>query len=184
MKIEQKLILDLDADTPVICNQSGCTKKASHEFGGLFYCLVHWNSCQILKGLEGLQIGDDGSPTDKKWLNSFACLAGELMWDDTSISKAKIENRATEFAVEGSTVMFSIVRHPVGRNIRERWAFDLATLQWQKVGEELLKCRYKQSQHGNYFLCPDCWGALDVTPGRAKCTNWECDFVDYHEHSL
>jgi hypothetical protein len=162
------------------CNWPGCGIPAHNYVDGVDYCPTHETGRLrqiVLCGLPRLRLDKQGRPRDRRWLNKLSRLAG----DGYYLTKGKIESRAVKFTHRGASVWFSIDRHPVGRVVRERWAFNLETGRCRRVWHRTIESSYKWNKRG-YYECPKCGFALLVSPGRAKCS--QCDYVDLHEHSI
>jgi hypothetical protein len=147
------------------------------------YCEQHYEPTLQRLVIEGVAAGIDGKgdcPAVKGWLNKFARLVA-VSWDAPGgLTKAKIEQRGFDFATNGTAVLFSILRHPVGRETRTRWSIDPTTRESKLLEDVIVKTCFPLDEDGK-LRCPDCGALLDVTPGRASCS--ECDYGALHEHS-
>ena len=162
------------------CNWPGCGIPVHNYVDGVDYCPTHATSRLrqiVLRGLPSLKLDKQGRPTDRRWLNKLSRLAG----DGYYLTKGKIESRAVRFAPRDSSVLFSIDRHPVGRVVRQRWAFNVKTGQIRELWHRTIESSYKWNKRG-FYECPNCGSALRLTPGRAKCSR--CHYQDLHEHSV
>lgn len=167
------------------CDWPDCASRGERGLHGRNYCRRH-EKLALRAKVSSIppQLGPHGCPSDHRWRNCFARLVEHVdqVFQDYSLTKAKIETRAHSFSVSRETVEFTIERHPVGRVAQQRWRFDLAELKLELLSERDLESKYPWNSSGQCYDCPECGnGPLYVMPGRAKCCH--CGFEELHEHS-
>ena len=167
------------------CRWPACNRPGTSRIDGQPFCSEHYRPKLLELVLEGMRSGiDEAGNCDAVlgWPNRLARLVTS---DDAlptgALTKAKIERRAFDFAVDGKSVLFSIVRHPAARETFQRWRFTPDTGKIEVLEERVLKAEYPISDDGT-GVCPTCGSGLDITPGRVRCT--QCDFQIQHEHTL
>ena len=164
------------------CKWAGCDQAVLEHVGGVPYCRVHVIENlrqEVIEGVPHLQFDEKRRPSNSTWLNRFSRLA-YFCDAPEGLTKGKIEQRSYAFDTPNMIVEFKIERHPVGRVLEQHWSFNGQTGEWRFLSESIVDTEYECDDNGN-FLCPPCGATLELSPGRARCT--DCDFEHLHEHS-